>query len=139
MNYELIRPIIATERRRTVLLVLVWSAAISSILAQALFRGTYPTVIDYSLLAASCIIAGALMLDVQKALLGYLAAMIIGLLMLFFLATLPAIIGEVAPPGDSVVYMTWSAIIFRAVFPIPLVTLLVASILGSFLGERFLD
>jgi hypothetical protein len=136
MSLAILNRLVASEKLGSALLVPVWGATIAAIYAHAMFQGSYPTLLDYSLVLAVCVMGGALMMDMGRALLGFFAAILIGLAILFFIATLPASLGQVPPLGQFAVYGIWSGIIFTSIFPIPIISFLVASALGSIVGER---
>jgi hypothetical protein len=136
MRLGILNRLVASEKLESVLLVPVWGAAIAAIYAHAMFQGSYPSPLDYALLLAVCVMAGVLMMDVGKALLGFFGAMLIGLAILFLLATLPASTGQLPALGQDAVYGIWLRIIFTSTFPIPIIGFLVASVLGSIVGER---
>ena len=117
---------------------MLWGLTIASILTQALFQRSALTIYDQAALLAVCLVGGAILIDIGKAILGYLAAMAIGLVLLFVIVTLPISLGMIPPPGDVIVTALWVSIIFKAVFPFPFIAFLVGSIIGAGLGETYL-
>ena len=107
-------------------------------MAHELFQGLVPTTVDFGIFLAFGLMAGVIMADLQNSLLGFFAAMWIGTILLYVLATLPALTGVVQPPGDQAVYTIWIVLIFRAVFPVPFAISLVSSLIGAALGETYL-
>lgn len=130
--------VLATENRRAVLVVVLWGVSIASVYAQALLRRSTLTVFDHAAVFAICLAGGAIMIDFGRALLGYMAASTIGMVLLFTLVTLPMSLGTIPYPGDITVTTLWISIIFKAVFPFPFVVYLVASFIGAGIGESYL-
>ena len=126
-----------TERRRDVTLVLLWGISIAGVFAQALFQRLILTVYDLSILFTICIAAGAITQDFPKAIFGYIAAMIIGVTILFVLAMIPALTGVVAPPGDQFLIILWISTVIQQTFPIPLLFCFAGSVVGAALAEHY--
>jgi hypothetical protein len=124
--------------RQEILAVLLWGVAIASLLAHNLFLGTFPGLLDFGMFAAFGLTAGAVIGDLRKAIFGFGAAMALGTFLAFTLAVLPALTGVVPPPGDQTVYTLWFSIIFRAVFPLPLIVSLMTGLIGAGIGETYL-
>ena len=127
-----------TERRRNALIVVSWGMTIAAVFLQALYQRSYLTGLDIALAAAVCILAGAIMIEIENALLGYFGAMMIGTAILYSLATLPAFLGALPTPADELLHVLWISIIFKAIFPFPFLVLLLASLVGSAIGDRYL-
>ncbi|OLE91213.1 MAG: hypothetical protein AUF79_05885 [Crenarchaeota archaeon 13_1_20CM_2_51_8] len=124
--------------RQEILAVLLWGIAIASLLAHDLFQGSYPGLIDFGILAGLGLTAGAVIGNLERTLFGFAAAMALGTTLAFILAVLPALTGVVPPPGDETVYLLWFTIIFRAVFPLPVIISLITSLVGAGVGETYL-
>jgi len=133
--YPRVKSLIA---RTEVLAVLLWGVAIASLLARSLFQGSFPGLLDFGLFAAFGLTAGAVIGDLEKTIFGFAAAMALGTFLAFLLAVLPALTGVVPPPGDQTVYTLWFSIIFRAVFPLPLIISLMTGLIGAGIGETYL-
>ena len=118
--------------------MVLWGVSIASVYAQALLRRSTLTVFDHTAVFAICLAGGAIMIDFGRALLGYLAASTIGMVLLFTLVTLPMSLGTIPYPGDITVTTLWISIIFKAVFPFPIIIYLVASFIGAGIGESYL-
>ncbi len=129
---------VATETRRSILLLVAWASAICFLLAQALYQRAYLTIPDSAALVTVCFLGGMVSIDFGKALLGYLGAMIFGLGALFLTALLPTFTTSLAPEASVLVLQLWVSIIFRAIFPFQFIAYLVASIIGSGFGEKYL-
>lgn len=138
INIEMLKKLLNTEKGKTSLVIPVWGLAIATVYAQALYQRAYLTLFDYGLVLAVCIIAGAIINDFARALLGFVAAMIIGMAILFILTTLPALTGQVSVGTSDVIFSIWTVIVFTSVFPFPLIAYLISSVIGSALGEKYL-
>ena len=124
--------------RQEILAVLLWGTAIASLLAHDLFQRSYSGLIDFVILAGLGLTAGAVIGNLERTLFGFAAAMALGTTLAFILAVLPALTGVVPPPGDETVYLLWFTIIFRAVFPLPVIISLITSLVGAGVGETYL-
>jgi hypothetical protein len=129
---------LTSERLKEALIILVWGIAIATVLADALFRNPYPATIHYLLAFTICVMGGALMMEVGKALLGFLSAMCIAIGILIALSSLPTLSG-LSPAGVDFIQSLMITIILRSTFPLPFITFLVGSMIGSLLGERYLE
>lgn len=76
-------------------------------------------------------------MDLGKVVIGYFAALGLGIVLVFLLTTLPALNGTVPPPSDQVVMVLWISIIVKLVFPVQLLLFLVGSVIGSAIGEHY--
>jgi len=138
MEAQSLRWFVATETRRSATLIILWSNAMSFVLAQAVYQRTFLSAVDIVVLGAICFLAGMISLDLGRALLSYLGAMSIALVLLFILAMLPFATGSYAPEASTVMFQLWLSIIFTSVFPFNFIMLLVVSVLGSGFGEKYL-
>ena len=125
--------------QQEVLVVVLWGVSIASLLSWDLFRGTFPQLQDLGILGGFSFVSGVVISNLEKTLFGFVAAIIIGTFVAYFLAVLPALTGTVQPPGDQAVYVLWSTLIFRAVFPLPIVLMLITALVGAGIGETYLD
>jgi hypothetical protein len=126
-----------SERLKEVLIVVVWGSAIAAIYADAMFRNPYPTTIHYVLAFTVCLIGGALMMDVAKGLLGYLASFGLAVGLLFTLSSLPTL--SLTTGGGDFIQTLMITIIVRSTFPFPFIGFLIGSMLGAAIGERYLE
>lgn len=129
---------LATENRRSAVLTPLWAVAITTAYAQALFQRAYMTLFDYAIVIAICLIAGVIIMDVGRAILSYIAAIAIGGTILLILVSIPANSSTIPSPGNIVFPTLWITILFTAVFPLPFITYLVATVVGAAIGERYL-
>jgi len=130
--------LVASEDRRIAIMILVWSLAIAAAYLQALVQRAYMTLFDYGLVLIICFVAGAIIMDVGRALLGYVAAMAVGTILLTVILIYPATSSLIPYPGNILIPSLWITTIFTAVFPFPFIGYLVATIVGATVGERYL-
>ncbi len=129
---------LATENRRSAVLTPLWALAITTAYAQALFQRAYMTLFDYAIVIAICLIAGVIIMDVGRAILSYIAAIAIGGTILLILVSIPANSSAIPSPGNIVFPTLWITVLFTAVFPLPFISYLVATVVGAAIGERYL-
>ena len=129
--------ILATENRRSAVLIPLWSLAITAAYSQAIFQRAYMTFLDYGLVFLICLMAGAITEDLGRALLSYLAAMALGTFLLLILLSYPASANTLPAPGGLLFTSLWVLIVFTAVFPLPFIGYLVATIIGAAIGEKY--
>jgi hypothetical protein len=134
---SVLKQVLESEISKAVLIVLVWGSTIAAVFADALFRNPYPTTTHYILAFTICVMGGALMLEVGKALLGFLSSMGLAIGILIMLSSAP-MSGLTATGGDFIQSLMIT-IILRSTFPFPFITFLVGSMIGSLLGERYLE
>jgi hypothetical protein len=129
---------LATENRRSAMLTPLWALAITMAYAQALFQRAYMTLFDYAIVLAICLVAGMIIMDVGRAILSYIAAIAIGGILLLILVSIPANSSAIPSPGNIVFPTLWITVLFTAVFPLPFISYLVATVVGAAIGERYL-
>ena len=130
--------LLATENRRSAILTPLWGLAITMAYAQALFQRAYMTMFDYAIVLALCLVAGIIIMDVGRAILSYIAAFALGGILLLVLVSIPANSSSIPPPGNIVFPTLWITTLFTAVFPLPFIGYLVATVVGAVIGERYL-
>ena len=110
-----------------------------SLYAIALYRQSGVTTIDVGLVATFSLAAGFLIRDLGKTLLGFIATFAATPISLLLLSLAPVSAGGFSNPIAVGFFQSlWIVILFDAFFPIPLIMYLVASLIGSLLGERLL-
>ena len=129
--------LVASEDRRLAIIILLWSLAIAASYVQALVQRAYMTLFDYALVLVICFVAGAIIMDVGKALLGYVAAMAIGTILMTVILIYPATSNLIPYPGNILIPSLWITTIFTAVFPFPFIGYLVATVVGAATGEKY--
>lgn len=126
-----------SEARKGVVIVVSWSVLLASITGQALFRQGLLGPLELILLAAVSGLGGVLFADLGRAILGYFASIVTAYAIVYLLAILPSLIGMVTGVDAFFLQELWIGIMVRALFPFPFIGLLVASVLGAALGERY--
>jgi hypothetical protein len=129
--------ILATENRRSAVLIPLWGLAIAAVYSQAMFQRASMTLLDYVLVFLICLMAGAITEDMGRSLLSYLAAMALGTFVLLTLLSIPASASTLPAPGGLLFTSLWITIVFTAVFPLPFIGYLVATIIGAAVGEKY--
>lgn len=132
-----ISQLLATENRRTAVIISLWTLAMTSTFAQALFQRAGLSLLDYGLLAAICFVAGMIIVDLGRALLSYVGTMAVTTVLLITLLSYPATTANLPSPGNLLFSTLWLIVVFTAVFPIPLITCLVTTVIGASVGERY--
>jgi len=131
---------------KNVAIMLGWATNIASIILQAIYKPRYGilvaspmqlTSIDYLSLFGASILAGMLLLDAQKVMLGYIASLFTSLIIMFVALISPSLLGAVkyASVGD-LLYGGALTLIFQSVFPAAIFVCLFGAVLGGILGER---
>ena len=121
-----------------IVIVILWGASIATIFTNALFQNPYPTIVHYSLVFIVCLIGGALMREIGKALLGFFGAMGVAVTIMIALSSSPAL-STLSPQGGAFIQSLMILIILRSTFPIPFIAYLVTSMFGALLGDRYLE
>ncbi|HYY91442.1 MAG TPA: hypothetical protein VE955_05580 [Candidatus Dormibacteraeota bacterium] len=129
----------ATDRRREIVIVLLWSGAIAAVYLQAIFQRAALTLFDDLAVFAICIIAGTALLDLARVILGYFATVAVSMILVFIFTALPALDGSIAPPADQTIVTLWISIIVKLIFPAQLLLFLVGSVIGAAIGEHYLS
>lgn len=130
--------LIATDNRRSAVIIPLWGLALTAVYAQAIYQRAYLTLFDYALAVAVCGLAGAITVDLGRALANYIGAMAIGVILLFILTVYPANSSVLPSPGDIIFQSLWISVVFTNIFPLPFIGYLVASVVGAGLGEKYL-
>ena len=126
-----------TERRHDALVILLWTVSIAAVYMRAIYQQASTSLYDYLVVIGICIVAGIALADLGRALLAYLTSIAAAMAIVFFLTVLPALDGAVMPPGDQTVVALWISILAKMIFPAQFISFLVASLIGSLIGERY--
>lgn len=129
---------IGTRRRRDATIILLWTLSIAAVFLQAIYQRASPSVLDDAIVLVICIVAGAALMELGRAILGYFLAIPLGMALVFFLTTLPALDGTIGPPGDQLLITLWLSIIIKMIFPVQFLVFLFGSVIGSIIGEYYL-
>ena len=129
---------IGTRRRRDATIILLWTLSIAAVFLQAIYQRASPNVLDDAIVLVICIVAGAALMELGRAILGYFLAIPLGMALVFFLTILPALDGTIGPPGDQLLITLWLSIIIKMIFPVQFLVFLFGSVIGSIIGEYYL-
>lgn len=122
---------------KSILLVVpAWAALLSAIIVQRLLVSTVLTPLDWALIFASSILAGAVAGELESVVLGFAAALLLSAIMVGLVLSLPVILGFTGPAWEIVAEQQAASLIVQAYFPSLLVLVLTGAILGSALAER---
>lgn len=112
-----------------------WAVVLSSITLPALYVRGSLVELDLVLLFLGSVVVGVVLADLERAVLGFVVATALSLIIIYVCLNLPVFfhlaVAEEALASGAIV------MIFRGIFPIPVVAILFGGLLGSFLGEKF--
>lgn len=130
--------VVRSETWLKIIVVAVWGPAMASIAGQSLLRDAFLNSLDMGLLLLVSFMAGALVSDLGKAILGYFGAVIVASATLYLVAVLPSLTGAVDSANGALLQVLWISILVRAFFPLPFIGILAASLVGAAVGETYL-
>ncbi len=126
------------EKRYDALIIVLWTVSFTSVFLRAIYTQASAGLLDDVIVIGICLVAGTALRDIGKIILGYFIAIPGGMLLVFFLTILPALNGTIPPPSDQLLISLWISILVKMIFPIQFLAFLVASVIGSLIGERYL-
>lgn len=117
-----------------ILVTVGWGVSSASITLQALYVRSFVSLWDLALLLVVSVLAGMILVDVEIIVISYVGSFLLSLLMMFFCLTLPATLGRIqfAELGQTVAVI----MIFRSVFPIPVILCPICGLIGGVIGEK---
>lgn len=131
--------LVANERRRAIVITVAWGLSIAWIYTSAIITRSELATTDLVLVGGVCLLSGVALGDLASALLGYIAAIAIGTATTYFLYTLALSLWSL-PAADNIALSSISLVVmFKAVFPFPFLGYMVASLIGSVIGEKYLS
>jgi len=112
-----------------------WAIFLASIILPALYSRASLVELDLVLLFLGSAVVGIVVADLERLIISCVVAIALSLVIIYLCLNLPvflhlAVAGEAL--GGSAIVM-----IFRGIFPIPVIAILFGGLLGSFFGERF--
>lgn len=121
---------------RDISVILGWGVLMASITLQGLYRRLYLTAWDIALLFFASVIAGIVLVDAVVVVLGYIASLVISMIIIFICITLPATLGKLmhALLGD-VLYQEALILMVRTLIPLPVVLCFLGGVAGGIIGE----
>jgi hypothetical protein len=135
------RFLVATEKRRNVIITLAWGLSIAWIYAHALYTYSQLSDLDLALACGVCVLGGAALGDLATAFLGYIAALVLAVVMTVVIYTLTLAVWALPTTNSIVLGPLFITVLFNVfVFAhFPFLFFLVASLAGSAIGERYLS
>ncbi len=118
-----------------------WVVAVASVLLQNLYVRPTLDYVGVALVLLASFFAGIVIMDLKEVFLGWVAFLILLLVIAFSVLSLPLLLGRVPHPDllSQQFYSGIFVVMLRATFPFLLLETLIASLLGAVFGARVLD
>lgn len=117
--------------------MLGWAIMLSAVVLSALYRGPSLDWLEWALLIAVCMFAGAILVDLDVVVLSFFGAFLLSMLVDFLCLSLPAYLGVLEHAAQREALFQWAAIlVVRTVVPLPLMYCFAVSLVGAFLREH---
>jgi len=113
-----------------------WAVAITSIIVNSLYVRPLLTWVDIVLLFVASAMSGMMLVDLESVVVGFVVAFALATVMTYILLCLPTILGISGAIGE-VLSSGAVVMVFRSIFPVPFILILIGGFFGSFLGEKF--
>jgi len=133
---------ITWRKPRSIAIVIAWGIMNASIVLNAFLSGGQiggATGLEWYyllLLFSVSVFAGLLLADVKTIVLGVFESLFISILFVYLGIILPVLLGNVAGFGQAnVVYWTAIGLIFKAFFPLGILTFVLGGMLGGFMED----
>ncbi len=116
----------------------LWGLLLSSVMIHWVLSGSVAIAFYYVFLACASFVAGLVVLDLERAVIGSFIAFGLCALLMFIELSLPVLVGAMsyALLGEMVYYEAIRKI-FTTLVPIPFVLNTAAAVVGSYFGERY--
>jgi len=120
---------------------LCWVVAVASVLLQNLYVRPTLDYVGVALVLLASFFAGIVIMDLKEVVLGWVAFLILLLVIAFSVLSLPLLLRRVPHPDllSQQFYSGIFVVMLRATFPFLLLETLLASLLGAMFGARVLD
>lgn len=119
--------------------MLGWALMLSAVVLSALYRGPSLDWLEWALLIAVCMFAGAVLVDLDAVVLGFFGAFLLSMAVSFLCLSLPALLGILEHAAQKEALFQWAVVlVVRTLVPLPLMYCFAASVIGAFLSEHFL-
>ena len=119
--------------------MLGWALMLSAVVLSALYRGPSLDWLEWALLVAVCMFAGAVLVDLDVVVLGFFGAFLLSMVVGFLCLSLPAFLGVLEHAAQREALFQWSIVlVVRTLVPLPLMYGFAASMIGAFLREHVL-
>ncbi|MCZ2856586.1 MAG: hypothetical protein O2U62_05795 [Candidatus Bathyarchaeota archaeon] len=125
------------EKLKDALVVAGWGVTTASIILQSLYGGASLTWLDYVSVFLVAVLAGSILVDIERIVYGLIPSILFSVFILFFCLTLPATLGKVGrfAPLEAF-YSGVLVMVFRSIFPITIIVSFLGSFVGGLLGEK---
>lgn len=125
------------EKLKDALVVAGWGVTTASIILRSLYEGASLTWLDYVSVFLVAVLAGSLLVDIERIVYGLIPSILFSIFILFFCLTLPATLGKVGrfAPLEAF-YSGVLVMVFRSIFPITIIVSFLGSFVGGLLGEK---
>jgi hypothetical protein len=125
-----------TETRRLAGMVPVWAGLVSAIALARLLTSPSLTPLDYALIFSVSILSGLALGELENVIIGFLATLVLSILIIGLVLILPAILGLAGPVYDTVAETDAATGVFKALFPYTLILVMTGGIVGGVFSER---
>ncbi len=125
------------EKLKDALVVAGWGVTTASIILRSLYGGASLTWLDYVSVFLVAVLAGSILVDIERIVYGLIPSILFSVFILFFCLTLPATLGKVGrfAPLEAF-YSGVLVMVFRSIFPITIIVSFLGSFVGGLLGEK---
>ena len=125
------------EKLKDALVVVGWGVTSASIILRSLYEGASLTWLDYGSIFLVAVLAGSILVDIERIVYGLVPSILFSIFILFFCLTLPATLGKVGrfAPLEAF-YSGVVVMVFRSVFPITIIMSFLGGFVGGLVGER---
>ena len=125
------------EKLKDALVVVGWGVTSASIILRSLYEGASLTWLDYGAIFLVAVLAGSILVDIERIVYGLVPSILFSIFILFFCLTLPATLGKVGrfAPLEAF-YSGVVVMVFRSVFPITIIMSFLGGFVGGLVGER---
>lgn len=125
------------EKLKDALIAAGWGATTASIILRSLYIGASLTWLGYLLIFVVAILAGLILVDLEKIVYGLIPSLLVSILIMVFCLTLPATLGKVSRYAPlEAFYSGVIVMVFRSIFPITIIMSFLGSFSGGMIGEK---
>ena len=125
------------EKLKDALVVAGWGVTTASIILRGLYEGASLTWLDYVSVFLVAVLAGSILVDIERIVYGLIPSILFSIFILFFCLTLPATLGKVGrfAPLEAF-YGGVLVMVFRSIFPITIIMSFLGGFVGGLIGEK---
>ena len=126
------------SRLKDLLFIFSWGLIITSIVLRPFYVGINLSGIDYLLIFFLAMLAGMILIDLEKVVYGSFGSLVISMGVMFFCLISPVVFGRITQSTLLDLFYGGTVVaVFRAFFPITIIVTFLGALAGGFLGERF--